>query len=201
MVRFSAIYGRATPCYTERIERNMSRIGKMPVAIPEKVQLDYSDSTVKVEGPKGKLEMRVAFSGSIEIEDGKVIVKPAGEDKQSRADQGLVRSLLNNMVVGVTQGFSKTLKIVGVGYKAQAQGKKLQLNLGYSHPITYAVPEGIDVQTPDPNTIIVTGIDKQAVGQCTSEIRKFRKPEPYKGKGVMYANERIRRKAGKTAVK
>jgi large subunit ribosomal protein L6 len=179
----------------------MSRIGKMPVVLPDKVQFAYTDSTLKVEGPKGKLEMQVAFSGSIKIEDGKVLVEPVNEDKQSRADQGLVRSLLNNMVVGVTEGFSKTLKIVGVGYKAQAQGKKLQLNLGYSHPINYAVPEGIDVQTPDPNTIIVTGIDKQAVGQCAAEIRKFRKPEPYKGKGVMYADEHIRRKAGKAAVK
>ena len=151
----------------------MSRIGKMPIAIPEKVQLHYADSTVKVEGPKGKLEMRVSFSGEIKIEDGIVVVMPAGEDKQSRADQGLVRSLLNNMVVGVTQGFSKTLKIVGVGYKAQAQGRKLQMNLGYSHPVNYTVPEGIDVQTPDPNTIVVTGIDKQSVGQCASEIRKF----------------------------
>ena len=179
----------------------MSRIGKMPIAIPEKVQLHYADSTVKVEGPKGKLEMQVTFSGEIKIEDGTVIVEPAGEDKQSRADQGLVRSLLNNMVVGVTQGFSKTLKIVGVGYKAQAQGKKLQLNLGYSHPVNYTVPEGIDVQTPDPNTIVVSGIDKQSVGQCASEIRKFRKPEPYKGKGVMFDDEHIRRKAGKASVK
>jgi large subunit ribosomal protein L6 len=179
----------------------MSRIGKMPIVLPEKVQFLYTDSRVKVEGPKGKLEKQVAYSGNIKMEDGKVIVEPVSEDKQSRADQGLVRSLLNNMVVGVTEGFSKTLKIVGVGYKAQAQGKKLQLNLGYSHPINYAVPEGIDVQTPDPNTIIVTGIDKQAVGQCASEIRKFRKPEPYKGKGVMYVDEHVRRKAGKATVK
>jgi large subunit ribosomal protein L6 len=173
----------------------------MPISIPEKVQLQYTDSLMKVEGPKGKLEMRVSFSGSIKIEDNAVHVEPAGEDKGSRAEQGLIRSLLNNMVVGVTQGFSKTLKIVGVGYKAQAQGKNLQLNLGFSHPISYPVPEGIDVQTPDPNTIVVSGIDKQAVGQCASEIRKFRKPEPYKGKGVMYENEHIRRKAGKAAVK
>ena len=179
----------------------MSRIGKMPISIPEKVQLQYTDSLMKVEGPKGKLEMTVSFSGSIKIEDNVVLVEAAGEDKGSRAEQGLVRSLLNNMVVGVTQGFSKTLKIVGVGYKAQAQGKKLQLNLGYSHPINYTVPEGIDVQTPDPNTVVVRGIDKQAVGQCASEIRKFRKPEPYKGKGVMYIDEHIRRKAGKAAVK
>ena len=201
VVRFSAIYGRETPCKSERIERNMSRIGKMPIEIPDKVQFHYSDSTVKVEGPKGKLEMDVTFSGKIKIEDAKVVVEAAGEDKQSRADQGLIRSLLNNMVVGVTQGFSKTLRVVGVGYKAQVQGKKLQMNLGFSHPIMYEVPEGIDVQTPDPNTIIVAGIDKQAVGQCASEIRKFRKPEPYKGKGVMYENEHIRRKAGKAAVK
>jgi large subunit ribosomal protein L6 len=200
-VRFSATYGREASSYTERIERNMSRIGKMPIEIPEKVQFHYSDSVVKVEGPKGKLEREVAFSGDIKIENGIVIVQPAGEDKQSRADQGLVRSLLNSMVIGVTDGFSKTLKIVGVGYKAQAQGKKLQMNLGYSHPVNYAVPEGIDVQTPDPNTIIVTGIDKQAVGQCAAEIRKLRKPEPYKGKGVMYVDEHIRRKAGKAAVK
>ncbi len=179
----------------------MSRIGKMPIKIPEKVQFSYSESIVRVEGPKGKLEKRLPFSGSIKLEDGRLVVLPGGVDKQSKAEHGLVRSLLSNMVVGVTEGFSKTLKIVGVGYKAQVQGGTLQLNLGYSHPIKYAIPEGTDIQTPDPNTVIVSGIDRQKVGQCASEIRKFRKPEPFKGKGVMYVDEHVRRKAGKAAVK
>jgi len=179
----------------------MSRIGKMPISLPEGVRFSYTDAIALAEGPKGKLEMKIPYAGSIETHDGQITIEPGGEDRISRAKHGLVRSLINNMVVGVTEGFSKTLKIVGVGYKAQMQGKVLQLNLGYSHSITYAVPEGINIETPDPNTVVVTGIDKQAVGQCAAEIRKCRKPEPYKGKGVMYVDEHVRRKAGKAAVK
>jgi large subunit ribosomal protein L6 len=173
----------------------------MPIQLPEKVRFSYTDSIAKVEGPKGSLEKSIIFGGTIEQQDGQVVVIPGGEDRSARAVYGLVRSLINSMVVGVSEGFSKVLKIVGVGYKAQVQGRSLQLNLGYSHPISYAIPEGVTIETPDPNTIVVSGIDKQAVGQCASEIRKFKKPEPYKGKGVMYTDEHVRRKAGKAAVK
>jgi large subunit ribosomal protein L6 len=179
----------------------MSRIGKAPIQLPEKVNFSYSNSTVKVEGPKGMLEKQLDFAGKIEEKDGQIIVTAAGEDRIARAHHGLIRSLINSMVIGVTEGFRKNLKIIGVGYKAQVQNKVLQLNLGYSHPITYSIPEGIGIETPDPNSIVVSGIDKQAVGQCASEIRKFRAPEPYKGKGIMYADEHVRRKAGKASVK
>jgi len=179
----------------------MSRIGKMPIAIPEGVEFSYVDEVVHVKGPKGVLEMKIPFTGSVENLDGTIVLKPGGEDRTSRAQHGLVRSLMYNMVVGVSSGFTKTLKIVGVGYKAQVQGNTLQLNLGYSHPVNFSIPEGIEIETPDPNTIVVSGIDKQVVGKCASDIRKFRKPEPYKGKGVMYADEHVRRKAGKASVK
>jgi large subunit ribosomal protein L6 len=179
----------------------MSRIGKLPIPIPEGVQFSYADDVFRVKGPKGMLEMKIPFSGSVDTHEGEIVIGPGGEDRVSRAKHGLVRSLVNNMVIGVTEGFSRTLKIVGVGYKAQVQGKTLQLNLGYSHPIKYAIPEGIAIDTPDPNTIIVSGVDKEVVGKCASEIRKFRKPEPYKGKGVMYTDEHVRRKAGKASVK
>jgi large subunit ribosomal protein L6 len=179
----------------------MSRIGKMPITIPEGVQFSHTDDVFRVKGPKGTLEMKVPFSGSVQTRDGEIFFERVGEDRVSRAKHGLVRSLVNNMVIGVTKGFSRTLKIVGVGYKAQVQGKTLQLNLGYSHPIRYAIPEGISIETPDPNTIVVSGVDKEGVGKCASEIRKFRKPEPYKGKGVMYTDEHVRRKAGKASVK
>ncbi len=183
----------------------MSRIGNLPVEIPEGVKVDYKHPRLVVEGPKGKLEMDInfkSFPGELKIEDGKITVinKKPGDNK-SRAFHGLTRSLINNMVVGVSKGYSKTLKIVGVGYKAQMQGKKLILNLGYSHPIECDIPEGVEIKVPDQNTIVVSGIDKYLVGQVASNIRKKRPPEPYKGKGVMYENERIRRKAGKAGVK
>jgi large subunit ribosomal protein L6 len=135
------------------------------------------------------------------VEDGVVTVEPTGEDNQSRAYYGLTRSLLYNMVVGVSSGFTRTLKVVGVGYKCQLQGDTLLLNVGYSHQISYAVPEGITVELPDPNTIVIRGIDKRLVGQVAAEIRMNRPPEPYKGKGIMYADEIVRRKAGKAGVK
>ncbi len=179
----------------------MSRIGKQPVMLPEKVKVELKGRHVSVEGPKGRLELDLNYSGKIAVEENRVVVEPEGADRNSRASYGLVRTLINNMVIGVSEGFVKTLKIVGVGYKAQMDGKKLVLNLGYSHPIEYAMPDGITVEVPDPNTVVVGGIDKQLVGQCASEIRGFRKPEPYKGKGVMYTDEHVRRKAGKATVK
>lgn len=179
----------------------MSRIGKLPILLPENVRVSFEDSRVLVEGPRGKIERVLDFDGELRVDGNKVMVISRGQDSRARAFHGLVRALVNNMVIGVSRGFSKTLKIVGVGYKAQLQGKTLVLNLGYSHPIQYPIPDGISIEVPDPNTITVKGIDKQLVGQCASDIRRFRAPEPYKGKGIMYADERLRRKAGKTGVK
>jgi large subunit ribosomal protein L6 len=179
----------------------MSRIGKLPIKLPSDVKFEYGGSKVTVEGPKGKLEKTVSFNGKIESDkDSVTIISPQGGNND-KAVHGLIRSLVNSMIVGVTEGFAKTLKIVGVGYKAQIQGKKLVLNLGHSHPVDYPVPEDIKIEVPDINTVIVSGIDKQRVGQTASEIRDFRPPEPYKGKGVMYSNEHIRRKAGKAGIK
>lgn len=179
----------------------MSRIGKLPIILPENVRLSFEDSRVVVEGPRGKIEQALNLDVELKIDGNKVFVISRGQDSNAKAFHGLVRSLVNNMVIGVSRGFSKTLKIIGIGYKAQLQGKTLVLNLGYSHPIQYPVPEGISIELPDPNTISVNGIDKQLVGQCASDIRRFRIPEPYKGKGIMYADEKLRRKAGKTGIK
>ena len=179
----------------------MSRIGKLPIALPDGVKCEYKAPKVTVEGPKGKLEKSIKFEGKIKIEKEGITITSGMEDKKNKALYGLTRSLINSMVIGVTEGFVKTLKIVGVGYKAQMEGKGLLLNLGHSHPITYLVPDGIKIDVPDMNTVVVSGIDKQIVGQAASEIRKFRPPEPYKGKGVMYSDESIRRKAGKAGIK
>lgn len=179
----------------------MSRIGKLPIELPAGVTVDASpDGAVKVKGKNGELSAK--FDTSIVIsQDGNVItLTRASDEKRVRALHGLVRSLLANMVTGVSEGFSKTLEIVGVGYRAQLQGSKLALSLGYSHPIEMDAPAGITFEVPNPNTIIVKGIDKQAVGQVAANIRKFRKPEPYKGKGVKYQGEYIRRKVGKTGM-
>lgn len=179
----------------------MSRIGKLIIPLPENIQFSYKDSKVSVEGPKGKLEKKILFIGKIQHENNTLKLVNEGTDKASGALYGLARSLINSMVIGVTRGFSKTLKIVGVGYKAQVQGHALVLNLGYSHAINFSIPEGINIDVPDPNTVIISGIDKQLVGQVAADIRKFRLPEPYKGKGVMYSDEIVRRKAGKAVVK
>ena len=179
----------------------MSRIGILPIKLPENVTFSYKDSKATIEGPKGRLESAINFRGTIVHENNTLRLVSESGDKQNKALHGLARSLINNMVVGVTSGFSKTLKIVGVGYKAQLQGKSFTLNLGYSHPIVFSVPEGITVEVPDPNTVVVSGIDKHLVGQVAANIRKFRPPEPYKGKGVMYSYESIKRKAGKASVK
>ncbi len=177
----------------------MSRIGKAPIKLPENVTFTHEETRVKVTGPNGKIEMDIPFEGKYELKDNVVTIIPADDSKG--AFYGLTRSLINNMVIGVSKGFSKSLKIVGVGYKAQVQEKKLVLNVGYSQPVTYMVPEGVSVEVAEQNTIVVKGIDKQLVGQVSAEIRRFRPPEPYKGKGIMYADERVRRKAGKASVK
>ena len=183
----------------------MSRIGKQPVTIPTGVTVTrQDDGTILVKGPKGELSYKLPNElVKIEISESDIKVTREGEEREKRAMHGLVRTLLQNMVTGVTDGYSKRLEINGVGYRAQVQGNKLVLNLGYSHPIDYMIPEGIQVamDADKKNVIIVSGIDKQLVGQTAAEIRSFRKPEPYKGKGVKYEDEYIRRKAGKTAAK
>ncbi len=175
----------------------MSRIGRLPISIPSGVVVELEGDTVKVKGPRGSLEHRVPRGIELSLEDAQLRVQRSDDRRQLRALHGLTRTLVSNMVVGVTQGFKKGLEIVGVGYRAEVQGRTLNLNLGYSHPIQYPIPEGITI-TVDRNVIItVEGIDKQKVGQVAAEIRAFRRPEPYKGKGIRYAEEKIRKKVGK----
>ena len=175
----------------------MSRIGKKPVVIPSGVTANIEGNTLSVKGPKGTLTMGLSDLIDYKVEGDEISVMPANDTKQARAYWGMQRTLVSNLVEGVTEGFSKTLEISGVGYRAQAQGKSLKLQLGYSHDVDLAVPEGLDVKTPDQTTVIVSGIDKQAVGQFAAEIRRWRKPEPYKGKGIKYQGEYIFRKEGK----
>ncbi|MCL2617398.1 MAG: 50S ribosomal protein L6 [Defluviitaleaceae bacterium] len=180
----------------------MSRIGKMPIEIPAGVELKLEEGNlVTVKGPKGTLSRKLAPDMNIALEDGKLSVSRPSELKRHKALHGLTRTLINNMVVGVTQGYSKTLEIVGVGYRAAKNGNKLNLTLGYSHPVEMTDPDGITSIVEGQNKIIVTGIDKEKVGQFAAEIREKRRPEPYKGKGVRYSNERVRRKVGKTGKK
>ena len=179
----------------------MSRIGKMPIAIPAGVTVDVAENnTVTVKGPKGTLTRVLAPELEIKVEGAEVIVNRPNDLKRSKSLHGLTRTLINNMVVGVTQGYEKALEINGVGYRATKEGKKLVLNLGYSHPVNMIDPEGIE-STVDNNRIVVKGIDKEKVGQYAAEIRDKRRPEPYKGKGIKYSDEVIRRKAGKTGKK
>ena len=174
----------------------MSRIGKKAIAIPAGVKVAVSGNTVTVEG-KAKLSLDLPPHVAVEVADNQVVVKQASEAREAGAMHGLARSLINNMVIGVTAGFKKELQIVGVGYKAALQGSKLNLSLGFSHPINYQIPEGVKV-TLNENKILVEGADKQLVGQTAAEIRRFRSPEPYKGKGIRYVDERIVLKEGKS---
>ena len=174
----------------------MSRIGKKPIEIPAGVKVAVSGNTVTVEG-KAKLSLDLPPHVAVEVADNKVVVKQASEAREAGAMHGLARSLINNMVIGVTAGFKKELQIVGVGYKAALQGSKLNLSLGYSHPINYQIPEGVKVTLVE-NKIVVEGADKQLVGETAAEIRRFRSPEPYKGKGIRYVDERIVLKEGKS---
>jgi large subunit ribosomal protein L6 len=175
----------------------MSRIGKRAVAIPAGVSASVEGQTVKVKGPKGALETLLHDDVAARVEAGAVKVDPRAETKRARAMWGLSRSLIANLVTGVTKGFEQRLEINGVGYRAAVQGKNLQLSLGYSHEINYPIPQGIAITTPRPTEIVVAGIDRQRVGQVAAEIRAFRPPEPYKGKGVKYSDEHIFRKEGK----
>jgi large subunit ribosomal protein L6 len=175
----------------------MSRIGKRPVAIPQGVTANVAGQAISIKGPKGTLQFTLPDDVAAKLEGGAVQVDPRHETKRARAMWGMSRSVLANIVAGVTKGFERRLEITGVGYRAAVQGKNLQLSLGYSHDVQYPIPEGIAIATPKPTEIVVTGIDKQKVGQVAAEIRAFRPPEPYKGKGIKYAGEYIFRKEGK----
>jgi large subunit ribosomal protein L6 len=178
----------------------MSRVGKKPIEIPSGVTVEVTEDVVTVSGPKGSLSQNFSNGVAIDVADNNIEVKSADGSRKARSFQGLYRALINNMVQGVSQGISKTLEINGLGYRAEMEGNTLVLNVGYSHPARYELPEGISASVEKNTTITVTGIDKQLVGQVASEIRSIRKPEPYKGKGIKYENEQIKRKAGKTGV-
>lgn len=176
----------------------MSRIGKAPVMVPSGVDVTIAPGRITVKGPKGQLEQDLPERVTVRQDDDRLLVERVDDERQSRAQHGLVRSLVQNMVTGVTEGFHKDLEIVGVGYRATAKGDtRLELALGFSHPVNIEAPEGITFKVPAPTQIQVLGIDKQLVGQVAANIRKWRKPEPYKGKGVRYVGEHVRRKAGK----
>ncbi len=175
----------------------MSRIGKAPVEIPQGVTVEISGLSMNVTGSKGELTVPIGRGVSVKQDDGEVVVERESESPEHRAMHGLTRSLIQNAVTGVTDGFSKTLQIAGVGYRAALAGSDINLQVGYSHPVTVTPREGIDFEVPNATTIIVRGIDKQRVGQTAAEIRKVRPPEPYKGKGIRYSDEQIRRKVGK----
>ena len=180
----------------------MSRIGRLPIPVASTVTVDVAGQQVSVKGPKGSLEFTAPEPITVETGDGQVTVSRPDDERSSRQLHGLTRSLINNMVVGVTDGYRKELEIVGVGYRAEAQGPGgLRLNLGFSHPVNVTAPDGITFEVPAPTQVIVAGIDKEVVGQVAANIRSIRKPEPYKGKGVRYAGERVLRKAGKAGKK
>lgn len=175
----------------------MSRIGKMPVPVPGEVTVVVDGQSVSVSGPKGTLERRFPDPVTISVVDGVATVERADDSRSARALHGLSRALLANMVTGVSDGFRRQLEIVGVGYRAALKGEDLEMQLGFSHPVTFPAPAGVTFEVPEPTKIIVSGIDKESVGQVAANIRKIRPPEPYKGKGIKYAGEQIRRKAGK----
>ncbi len=175
----------------------MSRIGKKPVDVPSGVTVTIDGQTVKAKGPKGELQTQLVDLVTVSLEDNQVSVKPIDQSKPARSAWGMSRTLVSNLITGVAEGFTRKLEINGVGYRAAVQGQGLQLNLGYSHDVVYPIPQGIDIKTPKPTEIEITGIDKQRVGQVAAEIRAWRPPEPYKGKGIKYAGETIFRKEGK----
>ncbi len=180
----------------------MSRIGKAEIVIPQGVDVTISGATITVKGSKGSLVRVLPIGISVKKVEATLVVERATEDRAIRSSHGMIRAMINNMVNGVTQGYAKELEIIGVGYRAVAKGQdKLELALGFSHPVPYAAPQGVTFEVPQPTRIIVKGIDKELVGQVAAEIRSFRSPEPYKGKGVRYVNERVLRKAGKTGKK
>jgi large subunit ribosomal protein L6 len=175
----------------------MSRIGKKPIVIPEGVSLDINEGEISVKGPKGLLAMQIMDEVTFDLNEKQVVVTPRDNSKKSRSMWGMQRTMVSNLIEGVTAGFEKKLLINGVGYRAQMKGSSLNLQLGYSHDINFVIPDGVAVECPDQTTIIIKGIDKQKVGQAAAKIREFRKPEPYKGKGIKYDGEYIFRKEGK----
>ena len=180
----------------------MSRIGKMPISIPAGVEVTMGEGNlITVKGPKGTLTQKLSEKMTLTREDGVILVTRPNDEKESRSLHGLTRTLLNNMVIGVTEGYKKELDVNGVGYRVAKEGNKLNMNIGFSHPVIMEEPEGISIEVPSPNKIIINGIDKQKVGQFAAEVRGKRPPEPYKGKGIKYTDEVIRRKEGKTGVK
>ncbi len=179
----------------------MSRIGNKPIAVPQGVDVTIGDAEVTVKGPKGTLAHRLPQDIQVKLENNEILVSRPSDDIEHRSLHGLTRSLIHNMVVGVTEGYTKTLEIVGVGYRAAMKGKNLNLTLGFSHPVEIEPPAGISFETPAATKIVVSGIDKEVVGQVAAEIRNWRRPEPYKGKGIRYEGEHVRRKAGKTGAK
>ena len=179
---------------------SLSRIGKLPIAIPSGVTITVDSGNVTVEGPKGKLVQFITPAVNVKVSDGVFTVEPKDESKEARAQHGLMRALVNNMVTGVTKGFEKRLEVKGVGFRVNASNNVLDMSLGFSHPVQYKAPEGVTI-TNEKMIIVVAGIDKQKVGQVAAEIRAIKKPEPYKGKGIMYVDEQILRKAGKTGKK
>ena len=178
----------------------MSRVGRSPIPIPQGIKVKMEDRVFVAEGPKGKVSQEILPRIEVEIGDTEVLIKRLGESRDDRAKHGLMRALVANAVAGVHEGFSKVLEINGVGYRAAVEGKTLNLALGYSHPVVFAIPEGIEIEVDKNNTMTVRGARKQQVGQVAAEIRALRKPEPYKGKGIKYADEVIRRKVGKAGV-
>ncbi len=175
----------------------MSRIGKKPIALPAGVSAELAEGELRVKGPKGLLSAALLEGLDYRIEDGQILIRPANDSKRARAFWGMGRTMAANLVAGVTEGFTKVLEISGVGYRAAVQGRQLKLQLGYSHDVLFDIPEGITIKTPEPTTVEISGIDKQQVGQVAAEIRRWRKPEPYKGKGIKYRGEFIFRKEGK----
>lgn len=179
----------------------MSRVGKQPIPVPEGVEVVFENATLEVRGPKGRLTQEMDRRIKVTFDDGRIVVKRTDDTNRSRALHGLTRSLIANMIEGVTDGFGKTLNIVGVGYRAELKGDILNLNLGYSHPIEFVLPEGINAKVEKQVKITIEGIDKQLVGEVAAKIRSFKSPEPYKGKGILYSDEKIRGKIGKAGVK
>jgi large subunit ribosomal protein L6 len=178
----------------------MSRVGSTPITVPSGVEVTVTDGVVEVNGPKGDLSQTIDPRITISVDDGVVTLTRSDEERQSRALHGLSRALINNMVIGVTEGYAKELQAVGVGYRAVLRGSTLELQVGFSHPVTIEAPDGIEFEVPEPTRIFVRGIDKQLVGQVAADIRAVRPPEPYKGKGIRYVDEYVRRKAGKAGV-
>ena len=179
----------------------MSRIGRKPIPLPQGVDITIDGTAVKVKGPKGVLEREFLNNVTIRVDEGQLVVERASDSPTDRSLHGLSRALLSNMVTGVTDGFHKTLELVGVGYRAAKQGNKLVLTVGYSHPVEIEPPTGIEIEVPTPNKVVVKGVDKEKVGAIAANIREVREPEPYKGKGIKYEGEYVRRKAGKAGAK